>query len=40
MSYLTFEGAKKGRGNTKKDVKAVKRSDYLISAAKKAFNHL
>ena len=38
--YLTFGGAKSGGGNTKKDVKAARGSDYLNPAAKKAFNHL
>ena len=38
--YLTSRGAKKGSGNTKKGVKAVRSSDYLTSAAKKAFNYL
>ena len=38
--YLTSGGAKKGGGNTKKGFKAAKGSDYLFSAAKKAFNHL
>ena len=38
--YLTSGGAKRGGGNTKKDVKAAQNSDYLISAIKKAFNHL
>ena len=38
--YLTFEGAKKGGGNTKKSVKAARGPDYLNPAAKKAFNHL
>ena len=38
--YLTFGGAKRGGGNTKKGVEAAKSSYYLILAAKKAFNHL
>ena len=40
VGYPTFGGAKKGSGNTKKSVKAARGSDYLTSAAKKAFNHL
>ena len=39
-SYLTFGGAKKGSGNTKKGVEAAKSFDYLTPATKKAFNHL
>ena len=38
--YLTFGDAKKGGGNTKKGVKAIRGSDYLAPATKKAFNHL
>ena len=38
--YLTSENTKKGNGNTKKGVKANKSSNYLTSAAKKAFYHL
>ena len=38
--YLTFGGAKKGGGNTKKSVKAARDSDYITLAAKKTFNHL
>ena len=38
--YLTSRGAKKGGGNTKKDVEVTRDSDYLIPAIKKAFNHL
>ena len=38
--YLTSGGAKRSDGNTKKDVKAAKSSDYLTPAAKKAFNYL
>ena len=38
--YITSRGAKRGVGNTKKGVKAAKDSDYLTTAAKKAFNHL
>ena len=38
--YLTSDDAKKDGGNTKKGVKAAKGSDYLISAAKEAFNYL
>ena len=38
--YLTSGGAKRGGGNTKKNVKAAKCSDYLTPAAKKAFNLL
>ena len=38
--YLNSGGAKRGGGNTKKGVKAARGSDYLIPAAKKAFNHL
>ena len=38
--YLTSGGAKRGGGNTKKGVEAARGSDYLISAIKKAFNHL
>ena len=40
VGSLTFGGATKGGGNTKKGVKAARSFDYLISAAKKAFNHL
>ena len=46
-SYLTFESAKKssdnpkkGGSNSKKDVKAIRGSNYLILDAKKTFNHL
>ena len=39
-SYLTSEGAKRGNGNAKTGVKAARGSDYLIAAAKKAFNYL
>ena len=38
--YLTFKGAKRGGGNTRKGIKAARGFDYLILAAKKAFNHL
>ena len=38
--YLTSRGAKRDGGNTKKGVEAARGSDYLTSAAKKAFNHL
>ena len=38
--YLTFGGAKRGGGNTKKGVKAVTDFDYLILTTKTAFNHL
>ena len=38
--YLTSGGAKRGGGNTKKDVKAAKGSNYLTSDAKKVFNYL
>ena len=38
--YLTFGGAKKGSGNTKKGVKTSKSPDYLNLASKKAFNYL
>ena len=38
--YLSFRGAKKSGGNTKKAVQATKSSDYLTLAAKKAFNYL
>ena len=38
--YLTSGNAKRGGGNTKKDVKAAKRSDDLTSATKKIFHHL
>ena len=38
--YFTFGGIKRSGGNTKKGVKAAKGSDYVIPAAKKAFNHL
>ena len=45
--YPTCKGAKKrdnntnsGGGNTKKSVKAVKRSNYLTPNTKKTFNHL
>ena len=38
--YLTFGGAKRGGGNTKKGVKAAKGFNYLTSAAQKAFNYL
>ena len=37
--YLTFGGVKKGNGNTKKIIKAVKSPNYLTPAAKKAFNY-
>ena len=37
VGYLTSKG---GNGNTKKDIKAAKSSDYLIPAAKKDFNQL
>ena len=40
VDYLTFEGAKRGGANTKKDVKAAEDSDYLNPGAKKAFNYL
>ena len=39
-SYLTFGGAKRGSGNTKKGVKATSGSNQLIIVAKKAFNYL
>ena len=39
-NYLTFGGVKKGGGNTRKGVKAAKRSDYLTPVAKKTFNYL
>ena len=39
-SYLTSGSTKKGAGNTKKDVKAVRSSDYITPAAKKVFNHI
>ena len=45
--YLTFKGAKKsgnnpnsGGGNTKRNVKAAKGSDYITSGTKKIFNLL
>ena len=38
--YLSFGGAKRDGSSTKKGVKAARNSDYLISAAKKAFKHL
>ena len=45
--YLNSKGAKKSNGkmnsscgNIEKNVKAVKNYDYLISNAKKTFNHL
>ena len=38
--YLTSGGAKRGNGNTKRGFKAVRGSDYLTPATKKAFNHL
>ena len=38
--YLTSGGIKKGGSNTKKGVKAARDPNYLITAAKKAFNHL
>ena len=38
--YLTFGGAKKGSGNTKKGVKAARGFDCLTLVTKKAFNHL
>ena len=38
--YLTSGGVKRGNGNTKKGVKVARGFDYLIPAAKKAFNHL
>ena len=38
--YLIFGGIKRGGSNTKKDIKATKGPNYLILAAKKAFNHL
>ena len=40
VGYLSFGGAKKGEGNIKKGFKAARGSDYLILAAKEAFNHL
>ena len=38
--YLTSRSAKKSGDNTKKGVKAARRSDYLTPATKKTFNHL
>ena len=38
--YITSGDTKRGGGNTKKSVEATKGSDYLTSAAKKAFNQL
>ena len=38
--YLTSKSVKKGNANTKKVIKAVKGSNYLILVAKKAFNLL
>ena len=38
--YLTSGGAKKGIGNNKKGVEAVRDSNYLTPATKKVFNHL
>ena len=40
MGYLTSGGAKKGGGNTKKDVKAAKGCNYLTLVTKKVFNRL
>ena len=37
---LTFEGAKKGGRNIKKDVKAASGSNHVTQDAKKAFNYL
>ena len=38
--YLTFGGAKKFGGNTKKGVEVAKSPNYLTLVAKKAFNYL
>ena len=40
IDYLTSKSTKKSNGNTKKNVKAAKRSDYLTSGIKKIFNLL
>ena len=40
VDYLTYRGAKRGGGNTKKGITAARCSNYLNSAAKKTFNYL